>query len=291
MKFLLAQFIKCLSFFVFILPRPCQYFLGDVLGFLWFDVFRIRRKVVIDNLTRAYPDWSHQKRVCVGRMSCFYMGRNLIEFCIFPFFDEKLVHRYFDIEGLEKFEKARSKEKGVCVLSLHLGNGDFAIGALGRMGYQMNLISKVFKAKWLNDLWFGVRSRHGTKFISVEKSSFKILRALKKRENVIFVLDQFMGPPSGVETLFFGSETGTSIGLAVMAERSRCPVIPVYSYRRSGQKDVIVFEDEIPFEDQGNKEDNIKVMTQKYTSKVEELIRLHPEQWMWVHRRWKEFRR
>jgi len=106
---------------------------------------------------------------------------------------------------------------------------------------------------------------------------------------VIFVLDQFMGPPIGVKTLFFGKETGTAMGLTVMAKRTGAPVIPVYCHERADGKQVVSCESEIEFEEKGEKSETLTYMTQKYTDKLESIIKLYPEQWMWVHRRWKKF--
>jgi KDO2-lipid IV(A) lauroyltransferase len=154
----------------------------------------------------------------------------------------------------------------------------------------MQLISKEFKSRWLNDLWFGMRRKHGTRFIAPEKSSFEILRALRRNELVVFVLDQFMGPPIGVRTRFFGKETGTAMGCALMADRTHSPVVPCYTYRKEDGRHVMVFEKPIEFLDHGLRDQNIAVMTQIYTDKIEAIVRKHPGQWMWIHRRWKEFR-
>jgi KDO2-lipid IV(A) lauroyltransferase len=189
-------------------------------------------------------------------------------------------------------EAALAKKKGVLFLAAHIGNGDVASAMLSLSGLPIHLISKQFRSKWLNDAWFNIRGRLGTRFIAPENSSFEVLRALRKNEIVVFVLDQFMGPPVGVETTFFGHRTGTAAGLATIASRTGSPVIPVNTYRRPDGRHVISFGDEIPFistEGQERNQRDIQVMTQAYTDKIEEIVRQHPEQWMWIHRRWKEF--
>lgn len=291
MKLLIGLFFKCLSFFLSSLPLKLRQAIGDAIGLLWFDVLRIRRQVAIANLAIAFPEKSLNERIRLARSSLRHMGRTLIEFTQFPFLTTEKVPYLFEFDGLEMFEHAVRDGKGVFLLTLHLGNGDFATAAMSKMGYHLSLISKEFKARWLNDLWFGMREKHGTQFISPEKSSFEILRALKRGRAVIFVLDQFMGPPVGVRTKFFGKETGTAAGLALLASRTGAPVIPCYTYRLANGKHAVRFEQPIKFslDDRPNQE-NISVMTQAYTDKLEEIVRRHPEQWMWIHRRWKEFR-
>jgi KDO2-lipid IV(A) lauroyltransferase len=270
-------------------PRRARQGLGDLIGLLWFDALRIRRDVALANLRIAFPEWTERQRVRCARASLRHMGRTITDFAVFPFFDKAWAEREFDVVGRDRLEQALSGGRGALLFSLHLGNGDFAVAAYSRMGIPVALISKFFRAKWLNDAWFGMRARHGTRFIAPEKSSFEILRALKRGEAVIFVIDQFMGPPIGVKTRFFGKETGTAAGLALMADRTRLPVLPVYTFRQPNGRSTIVFDEPIPFVERGAREENIAMMTQAYADKLEQIIRRHPEQWMWIHRRWKEF--
>jgi KDO2-lipid IV(A) lauroyltransferase len=293
---ILGFIFKIPSFVIAKLPVRIRMALGAVLGLLWFDVFRIRRKVAIENVTIAFPDLPQSERVRIARASLIHLGRTIVEYSLFPFFRDQDLARWFTFEGEEYVESALRAGHGAILLTLHLGNGDFATAALSRRGWPTHLISKEFKAQWLNDLWFGMRRKHGTTFISPEKSSFEILRALRRGELVIFVLDQFMGPPIGCRTLFFGRETGTAMGCALMADRTKAPVLPVYTFRKPDGTHHIVFEKPLGFAfsevkpDDGPREKNIPAMTQAYTDKIEEIVRRHPEQWMWIHRRWKDFR-
>lgn len=99
-----------------------------------------------------------------------------------------------------------------------------------------------------------------------------------------------MGPPIGVEVQFFGCKTGAAMGLAVIADRAECPVIPCFSYYEENNKYIVEFGPEIQFDRQLEKNEMIKAMTQKYTNEIERIVRRYPTQWMWVHRRWKEFK-
>jgi KDO2-lipid IV(A) lauroyltransferase len=290
MKILIGSFFKVFAFIVASAPVSIRLRLGDFIGFLWFDLFRIRRVVAVDNVRKAYPLLSEDECVSIARASLHSMGRTLIEYCSFPFLTEEKIDQTFTIHGREILDRALSDGRGAILLTQHLGNGDYAGAALSLKGVPVNLISKEFKSAWLNDLWFGMRKRSGTRFISPQKSSFEILRALKRNETVVFVLDQFMGPPVGVRTRFFGRVTGTAMGCAVIAERTKTPVIPCYTYRKEDGTHEIYFDEPITYLDDSPREENIAAMTQVYTDKVEEMVRRHPKQWMWIHRRWKEFR-
>lgn len=270
------------------LPTSIQNAIGWGIGVLWFDILRIRRKVIMNNLRLAFPEWSEAERRRVGRASCVNLGMTFIEVCRLPFVSEK-DRSQFEIVGREHFDQAHAKGRGVCLMTLHMGNGDWGIAGLALEKIKLVVISKVFKLQWLNNLWFDARKLLGTEFIDVRNSSITILKALKKKETVVFVLDQFMGPPIGVRTRFFGHETGTAMGLAVIAGRSQAPVVPAYTLRLPDGRTRITFLPEIPFVESANKDDTVREMTQRYCDIVEQIIRRCPEQWMWVHRRWKRY--
>jgi KDO2-lipid IV(A) lauroyltransferase len=210
-----------------------------------------------------------------------------VELFSFPFLTKKDVLDQFEFQNLEKLHKAFEPGKGVFMISVHVANGDLATAALSHKGFPMNLISKVFASEWLNDFWFKGREHHGTHFIPPRRSSYEILKALKKNEMVVFVLDQYTAPPNGVVTEFFGIKTGTAHGLALLAERSGATVIPAFTYRKSFGDNVVAVGDPIPFEPRATKEETLRHNTQNYCDAVEAMVRQKPEQWMWVHRRWK----
>lgn len=286
----LGLFGRSIAFILYKLPRSIQFLLGDFIGLLWFDVLRIRRQVVIDNITRAFPELSHKQKVKMGRWSLRYLGRSLIQYSYLPFMTKEKIKKLVKFEGFEHLEKALEKNKGVCLLTLHLGNGDLGVAALSLLGYPIQLISKEFTLRWLNDMWFGMRAKLGTKFIAPRNSSYSILKALKSNEVVIFVLDQFMGPPIGVKTKFFGHETGTAMGLTVMSKRTQAPVVPIYMKWNKDGSHTLTCLPPVEFEEQANNEETLTYMTQKYSDQVEEIIKKHPEQWLWIHRRWKKFK-
>jgi Kdo2-lipid IVA lauroyltransferase/acyltransferase len=295
MKRFVGLFFRAISALIFYSPHGVQVAVGNFIGFLWFDVFRVRRSVAIENVARAFPQLPLSEQVRIARESLKHMGRTVAEFTSFPFAEREYFEKTFVITGAEHFRSAFAKNKGVLMLTLHLGNGDLATACLSRLNFPINLISKQFKTRWLNDLWFGMRAKHGTRFIAHEKSSFDILRTLKKNGAVVFVLDQFMGPPVGVRTTFFGVETGTAAGLALMAARTGAPVVPCYTFRRDDGLSEIVFEPELPSDsfdsdtDASLRDQKVRLLTQIYTDKIESIVRQYPEQWMWIHRRWKTF--
>ncbi len=288
LKYLIRKFIKAIFYLVYILPYKGRYFVGFCIGVLWFDILRIRRKIIFQNLDKAFPDKSKKQKTQIARASCVNLGMTYVEFMCMRFLNKSHLSE-FKVYGEEHLIRAREKGKGVCLLTLHLGNGDYACAGFAMMGNPLVLISKEFKVKWLNDVWFNMRKRFGMTFIKPRRSSYDILKSLKAKKTVIFVMDQFMGPPIGVETTFFGHPTGSAMGLAVMAQRASSPVVPIYTRRTKLGITEIHFFPEIPFIEKESKDATIAYMTQAYQDKLEEFVREHPDQWMWVHRRFKPF--
>jgi KDO2-lipid IV(A) lauroyltransferase len=289
MKYLIGISLRFISFLIHIQPRRWILFWGDLLAVLIFDGLRFRRQITMANLELAFPEMSHRNRTKIARGSYRTLGRVLFEYAHFSFITKDWVAKNFEFEGLQNIEKARAKGKGVMILSLHLGSGDLALASLAYLGYPIHLISKHFRSQWLNELWFGLREKIGMKFIPEEKSSYQILRAIKGGGMVVFVLDQFMGPPAGVSTKFFGVKTGTASGLATFSLRSGAPVVPAYVYRKPSGQSVMCFEPEIQSVSTNDQVFDVSKLTQAYTNKIEEIVRKYPDQWMWLHRRWKTF--
>jgi KDO2-lipid IV(A) lauroyltransferase len=283
MKRLTGWLGRAASFLIFHSPSFVRKALAYFLAFLWFDLLRIRRKVVLENLRTAFPDKTENERIKIARASLRHLGLNFVEYNFLPWLGPGNVDSIFEFEGLDVFDKALAQNRGVLLLTLHLGHGDLATAGLAIRGYPMVLVSKAFKWKWLNDLWFGMREKVGVRFVPARNSSYALLKALKRNSAVIIPLDQFTGPPIGVRTTFFGKETGTAAGLAVMSERSGAPVVSVYTYRKPDGRHVVRFEREMPSEGPTER------VTQGFNDELEAFVKKHPDQWMWLHRRWKRF--
>jgi len=281
--------VKFISWCVCALPLSAQFLLGDFIGILWFDILRIRRNTAIANLAIAFPDMPLDQRRRLARKSVCHIGRTFIEFWRTPAMNPEDWLSQFDIVGRENLNLALSRGHGAFLLTAHIGNGDWATVGLALNGFKLHIISKEIKWQPLNDFWFKQRRRWGTEFLADRQSSLTILKLLKKNEIVVYMLDQFLGPPIGIETHFFGRPTGTPMGLALLAGRAKAAVVPTYTYRLPDGRTRVVFEPEIPFVESGDKEQTIKDMTQKYCDTIEGWVRTYPEQWMWVHRRWKKF--
>lgn len=211
----------------------------------------------------------------------------LVEYSYFPF-NKKNIFKYSEVEGLKNLDKALQGDKPVFILTGHFANGEMALFRTCLEGYKLNLIAKRVGHPFLDSVLFEIRELSGLKHIPPKKGSIDILKAAKAKEPVVFVHDQFMHPPRGLETTFLGEKTYTNPALAYFAQKAEAVVVPARAKRR-GQKNIICFYEEIPFEKVSSKEEeNVLHMTQKYNTVLEDWLKKDPADWMWVHRRWKK---
>ncbi len=277
-------FLRFFLWLLWVLPHPLFKFVCWCLSIFWFDIVRIRRKIAIENIAASYPGFSKGEVIKMARKSFYHQVLNFLEFSIFPNLDPNWVDKNVVFNNLDEIDKGLEKGKGVFLLGIHLGNGDLAMACIAIKSHPLYLIARRIKNKAIDKICFQSREQHGVNFIDVRKTTFEIMRRLRKNKVVVFVIDQHMPPPMGVPTLFFGRKASTSNGLALLARKTGAVVIPSCSYRdEKTSKFVIDFLP--PVEDDLSK--TTEEMTQVYTSIAENMISKRPEQWMWVHRRWK----
>ena len=293
MKKLARGLSHILSWIWSFLPNQINLYLGKVLAFLWLDIFRIRRKIIYDNISVVFPGLSeHQKRE-IAKKSMQNLCRSFFDILKIPSITDQWIKDNVIYHGLDHLKNVQQPGKGIFFLSLHLGSGDLASSIISRKIVPIHLITKRFKNIFLDEFWFSLRGAATTRFIDAhgKRNAFDILAAIKAGDAVIFVLDQFMGKPFGIETTFFGKTTGTAYGLAVFVKKSKVPVVPIYTFWGSEGKLHINFGERIDLSlFYGDDEDKYKRnVTNKFNSELEKIIRQYPEHWMWVHRRWKEF--
>lgn len=254
----------------------------------WYYIAPRRKAIAQKNLKIAFPQATAKEINRIVFWSSYNLALSLLEFSYFPHVRSRKLDQIVEIQGLDNIDKALGEKKGVLIMGTHMGNGDLAMFATSRKSYPMHLIYRPVKSNFLDKYLKGLRSLSGLNTLLPKGSSLKIVRSLKKNEIVVFVSDQFTYKPIGIKTEFFGKSTGTNSSLASFAIKLKCPVIPAFSYRR-GKKLVVVYDQAIQTEEPlDTLEKNVTFMTDKYNGWIENIIKRHPEAWMWVHRRWKK---
>jgi len=274
------------GFLLCLLPIKVLSRLAASVGSLAFSILSKPRKISLENLRRVFPDKPEEEIRKIARGSFSNACRSLAEYANVCKINKKNVDLWVNAHGLEKIDKAFMKGKGVILLTAHFGNWEL-VGAYMRLkDYPgATIVRKIYFDKY-NDYLAGLRRIHDVKVVYRDESPKKMLRFLKNNQGLGILADQDVDSIDGVFVDFFGFPAFTPKAPVKIAMASGSPIIPCYMIRKGSRYDYIV-EDPIIVEKGENKEDAIKFYTQKWTSVLEKHVRKHPEQWVWMHRRWK----
>lgn len=270
-----------------VLPRRAALSLGRTIGRGGYLIARQRRALAIDNLRLSLGDKMSDGEIVKTVLTSFEShGMNIADFFKLPDLNRENVALYTSVKGEENLVNALALGHGVLTLSSHLGSWDMLSAGLALRGYPVSLITKVSRSEALNRIWMDYRKKAGIELIMGRGTMKETLRQLKKGGMVGFALDQNARRKEGVFVPFFGREACTLTSLALMARRTGAPVVLIYTYR-DGDLHRIVIEKPIFHDSIEDSEADILMRTRMYTSLIEKIIRLHPEQWTWLHDRWK----
>lgn len=255
-------------------------------GRVWWSVLRYRRRVIRDNLRRAFPERSAEERRVLGREACVHLVRALLDLLRVPRFAAQGFEGVVRVEGLERIAAAKARNKGVLCLTGHLGSFELAVAAVARPLEPLHVLVKRFP-RGVEAFITRLRQSAGLRLIHPDGGMRQVLAALKRNEVVALVLDQNATRSIGTFVDFFGEPACTMTALASLVQRLGTPVLPVCIYRDDDGVTVLRIEPEIPFEAQAERDQTLRHMTQIYTRFIEDAIRAHPAQWFWTHKRWR----
>ncbi len=260
---------------------------GNLCGDLWWAIDRQRRKVALDNLRLAFAGEKSDREIeqlarCVFRN----LGRIIFEVGWSTRIDIKQFRRHTTLIGMGHYRRAIAQGRGVLLLTAHYGNWELLINVAAVTNHPVGVIYRRLDFKPLDRFFREYRSRLGARMIRNSHAMRPILRHLKDGDGVAILFDQNVDWYEGVFVDFFGHRACTNMGPALLALRTGAPVVPVCTWRRKGGF-TIEFGPEIPLIRSGDKIRDVEENTRRFNQVLEHYIRRHPDQWMWVHRRWK----
>jgi KDO2-lipid IV(A) lauroyltransferase len=285
---LVWPFIKLIG----LLPRPLARAIGITLGLAVYTLHRRLRRVGLRNLALAFPDMPERERRRILRGEFISLGRQLAEVCLFPRYTRENVSRIVIYDGFENFERAYARGKGVLFLTGHLGAWELSAFAHSLNGHPLSIVMRSLDNPHIDDLLESYRTMHGNRTVDKDDFVRGLLSAMRAGETVGILMDTNMTPPQGVFVDFFGIPACTASGLARIALRTDAAVVPGFTVWDSNlRKYILRFEPAVELIRTGdNKNDNeadVVANTAKFTKVLEDVIRRYPDQWLWVHRRWK----
>ncbi|MDE2491428.1 MAG: hypothetical protein KGM24_11300 [Elusimicrobia bacterium] len=274
-----------LGLFVFFLPRRAELALGRLLGRAALAVDPKRPPTVRENLRRCLPELSGAEREALVRANYEHYGILTLElahmFAPVPGHWRRYAERFTRVEGLENWKRAHDKDKGTIFFGAHLANWELMAAAGALAGIPITMTTRHLKPAWLDRWMERVRLTTGVRCVYQPRTMPAVMKTLRARASVGFVLDQYMVPPMGQKLRFFGVKVDTLAVVAPLARRTGAGVIPVRQRREPDGTVTVMFEPEVPLD--GSDEE----LNQRYCDRVEAWIRERPAEWLWAHRRFK----
>lgn len=283
---MLIALVKLLSRTVSALPLPAALALGRGLGAVVAVAIRYHRRDAVEALRLAMPQATRSQRRRLVLKMYENLGMNVVETLRLEHIDDSELRKCIQWEGEEHMQPVLARGKGLLVLSAHMGHWDLLCTIAPRLNYPTTIITKNLRNTKLNDYWMSTRARFGLKFVPAHNSYRQCLSALRKNEIVGFILDQNMIRDEGVFVSFMGRPACTSPGLAYMSAQSGAAVVPVFMIRLAGGRHLIKVLPPIP-PPPDRKPQTVLAYTQQYTKVIEDMVLQHPDQWIWIHRRWR----
>lgn len=259
--------------------------IAGFLAFLTFDLFRLRRGLILKNLRLAYPEKSEAERVRIGRASMKNFAMTALEFFRSQGTD---IAARVEMKGLEHVRKALEKGQGVYILCFHLGNWEAMGGAVTRHIAPAYVLVKKVGSSSVDRFVSELRDKNG--FLTVKRRKkgdgyAAIKEILARNEIVGFVMDQ--ARPGEPKLPFFGQPAKTNTSLAAIRQRVPAPVVPSYILRTGPSQHVVEFFPELELKDGPDAAQDVLAHSTEFNRIVEECVRRAPEQYFWMHDRWK----
>ncbi len=271
-----------------VLPRP----VARALAIAMFQAVRLfhgrLRRSGMRNLELAFPEIEPAQRRRILRGVFTSLGRQLAEVCRFPSYTRENVSRVVIYDGFENFSAAHQRGKGVLFLTGHLGGWELASFTHSLHGHPLHIVMRPLDNPYVDKLVAAYRCMHGNVTIGKDNFVRGLLAAMKAGEVVGILMDTNMTPPQGLFVDFFGIPACTASGLARIALRTDAAVVPTFTIWDARRKKYrLRFDPALELIRTGNEEKDIAANTAQFTRVIEDYVRQYPEQWLWVHRRWK----
>lgn len=286
--FLQYLIMQIFIWFVHLLPWKLAYFLGTTLGDVLYFVVKPRKNLILENLNNARGfELNCQEKEKLTRQVYRNFGKTLIEFVKIIRWDKKTIDKVVKIEGLDNLQEAKQRGKGVVLLTGHIGNWHVMGMAVTLNGYPVNNVIKRQRNSWVAD-WIAAQIERA-KMRSIFQSSNnprEIIKALRNGDIVEFLGDLHAGD-GGVFIDFLGRPASTYPGPVVLAIRTGAPIVVAVDVRLKDNTHRVFIEEPVYLD--AGKADEEQVIKHLFllTKRLEKYIIKYPDQWFWLHNRWK----
>jgi KDO2-lipid IV(A) lauroyltransferase len=275
----------------FIADLPHKYFLnvGMLLGRLMYFTDVPHRRIVRRNLKFVYPEWT-PKRIKATSLKIFQnIGITFMEVLQIICLPKDEILCRTKIKGKKILLEAIKENKGVILISAHLGNWEIVIPYLSALGLRTSAVGRRLRVKLLNRLIVGLRTRFGTISIDKEDGMPKMMRSVREGKILGIMIDQGTQSSMGVKINFFNRAVTATPAPALIALRCKCPVVPIFGVREIDGSLTIIVNPPLRLTRTKDLKADLKTNMQLMNDVIEKTVRAYPEQWFWVHKRWKKY--
>jgi KDO2-lipid IV(A) lauroyltransferase len=270
-----------------ILPVRVGFAISAAMARVFFLVSGKLRRVGERNLEIAFPDLpaSERRRLLRG---CFAnLGRLLAVFAHVTNQPEEL-KSLIDCEGLEHLEAAEKSGRGVILFTGHIGAWELSSFGLSLFGHPMSFLVRRIDNPNIEAMIDRARTRLGNRTIDKRSAAREMLQIMQSGGTLGILVDLNTLDREGIFVDFFGVPASTTFMLAKLALRTNAQVLPVFApWDESRKRFVLKTDEPLKFESTGDETEDVRRLTQAFTSVVEKYVRQYPDQWLWIHRRWK----
>ncbi len=270
------------------LPYSWVSCLGRGFGGLVFNLAGGERRKTLESLHTAYPDWGDKEAINLAQASWRNLGQNLFEVVHWTGWDlEKIVSQIARVEGWENLEKALQRGKGAFLVTAHLGNWELLGGYLGTRHKASAVAQQLYDPRFdelINR--FRVEKLGAAAMIKRGMALRGILEALKDQQVILALCDQDTGQ-DGIFVPFFDKPAWTQSGVARIAQKTGAALVPAFVVRGADGRFELHAEKEVEVPRSGDKEKDVVESICRITQVIEQYVRAYPDQWVWMHQRWK----
>ena len=270
------------------LPLTMRESAASFLGAAFFRLAPRQRRITIDNLATAFGKSKTERQIqTIARHVFVNLWRIIFEIGWARRLKPHQFKDHFTISGLSEYQQALDKGKGILLLGAHFGNWELLPIVAHMVNMPMRVVYRTMDTPFIDRFFLENRSRFGGVLISTSKAAMsKIYKALRSGYPVGLLMDQGADFDNGVFVDFFNRRAATNTGMAIMALKTEAPVVPLFLIRRPKGFQA-VFGPELPLIRTGDRTKDIEENTQHYNHVIEAYASNYPDQWFWLHQRWK----
>jgi KDO2-lipid IV(A) lauroyltransferase len=271
------------------MPASWLYGFARGIASLGYTFARRQRRIALESLAIAFGKEKTGQDIARIAKGCFIlMAKSAVEI-LYLLDKPQVLKRQVVLSGREHLERALAKGKGVILVSAHFGNFPLLLGCLSVEGYPVAGIMRPMKDRRTEEFFCRKRQKLNIQTVYSQPRNVCVettIRLLRKNYLVFIPLDQNFGT-AGIFVNFFGTQAATATGPVVLAQRTGASVLPCFIIRQKDDTHRIVFEPELQLAEGLLSEEAIRINIQRLTGIIESYIRRYPEEWGWIHRRWK----